>query len=95
MGWLLAGDAIISVEPETDRRTVETSFLERSLPLLGRANRIWAKQLACEEWLALEPDWDVQVDSCMSRHKRLQRRFAKARRRKFAAAGVPRPSPAG
>jgi hypothetical protein len=95
VGWLLAGDALICVEPEPQRSSLQASFLEQSIPLLGEDRRIWDKPLACEEWYVLEPEWDVQVESCTARHTRLQKRFAKARRQKAGRAGGPRPTTAG
>ena len=95
VGWLLAADALICVQPKQEREAFEASLLERSIPLFSEDKSVWAEPLVSAEWTALEPEWDIQVESRRSRHVRLLRRFAKARRRTQGLAGVPRPATAG
>jgi hypothetical protein len=81
VGWLLVGDAFVSVCSSPGTTDAEAPFLDRSIPLLGDDRKTWNGELTPEEWVALEPEWDVFLESCESRQNRLQDLLNKAKNR--------------
>jgi hypothetical protein len=76
VGWLLAADAFIQAHPAAGRSAVEDDLVDRCIPP-ARAESTW-RPLTRQEWSALEPDWDVLLESCDARHDRLQGLLDKA-----------------
>jgi hypothetical protein len=84
VGWLLAGDAFISVYSSPGTTDAKDPFLDRSIPLLGTNRKAWDETLAPREWETLEPEWDVPLEPREARQERLQQLLKEARRRRLA-----------